>query len=346
MEEQIVQFICPGHTVAEAEGKMGPIREETAKRLLQRKVVDSADLLRTKYRCKNCKNFDQGAFREDRYGQVTCMQCGWVVQDRKIEQTNWQRQFSGEGTVSQFGPAPDQRMSSGFNLSTSFSGGTGIGAGSKVTKGELETLKRTQAGLDMGLSKMMGTLNGTGGLQRTRVGYKDAQKRKQFILMEETAAALHVPDKAVEAAKGHFADFRDSLDTLRDPQLVTAACLILALRTVTEPGASHLKRSLDDAQQSQPGAKRANVVPASASSSASASASASAGSTAVSSAPATISASAISIVREKKRERTFEELHPFACKYCDEVFGNKKDMRMHTKSCPKKPLPPPPPTPT
>ncbi|GBG27987.1 Transcription initiation factor IIB [Hondaea fermentalgiana] len=301
LEAQIVHQLCPDRTLASVEALMPAVRdkhEEAARK--RNKVADAANLLVTNYRCVNCRNADQGLFLEDyKHGQVTCRRCGVVLEDRRVHDGEWKRQFSGDDNPSQHGPAPDPRFSSGHNLRTHISGGSGKGAGSKLSKKELTDLKTFQDRIEMDLSNM--TASATD-MQRTRIGYKDQQKKKVFMLIDDVGASLHLHEKVVQYAQGLFATYRDALEQVQQRDAVTAACLILALREVTRDGGNALsgrgggpaavgsKRKLGDAGDNN----------------------------------------------RAKKAASYEDMHPFPCKYCTKRFSNAKDRRIHMRACPNK----------
>lgn len=276
---------------------MSSVRDKHDEAVRKRsKVADAANLLTTNYRCPNCRNTDQGLFLEDyKHGQVTCRRCGVVVEDRRVHDGEWKRQFSGDDNPSQHGPAPDPRFSSGHNLRTHITGGSGKGAGSKMSKKDLTDLKTFQDRIEMDLSNITAT---SSDLQRTRIGYKDQQKKKVFMLIEDVGASLHLHDKVVQTAQGYFAAYRDALEQVQQRDAITAACLILALREVHKAGEATRSGA---ASAIGPGMKRKLGDGAESS--------------------------------KAKKTATFEDMHPFACKFCSKRFSNAKDRRIHMRAC-------------
>ncbi len=251
------------------------------------------------YRCSNCKNRKPGLFEEDkRHGQVTCRVCGLVVQDRKVHDGEWKRQFSGEENPSQHGPAPDTRFSSGHNLRTNLSGGVGTEAGSQVSRKELMDLKNAQERVEMNLSNLKFNTN----VYATRIGYKDKMKRMVFAQIEDVARSLQLHEVVIHEAQSLFSDFRDAIEQLTGRETVVAACIIIALRKTHESGKTVLTGDGESSMNQERGEKRLNETVVS---------------------------------RAVKPKLSFEQLHPFKCPKCSNMFGTKKDVRFHLKSCSK-----------
>jgi len=239
LESAMVSRICPDATVEQAAGMFGRIQEAINERLDRMKGADGGNMMITKYRCDNCKNTDQSAFLEDyKHGQVTCTNCGMVIEDRKIHDGEWKRQFSGEENPSQHGPTPDPRFSSSHNLRTNMNAGAGRGAGSNVTKKQLLDLKKVQDKIEMDLSNM----KEDGTVKRTREGYKDQQKRTVFVMLDETSQSLQLHEQVVQKAQSHFADYRNKHETVQQRDLIAAGCLLMAYRELVAKGEEVMKR--------------------------------------------------------------------------------------------------------
>mmetsp|Transcript_26335 Transcript_26335/g.42659 ORF Transcript_26335/g.42659 Transcript_26335/m.42659 type:complete len:314 (-) Transcript_26335:31-972(-) len=305
VERSIVERIAAGKTVSDAEEIIPRLKDATKARLDSQQVPEAAKLMTTKYKCTFCKNNDQGWFEEDpKHGQVTCKGCGTVIEDRKIHDGEWKRQFSGEENPSQHGPAPDPRFSSGHNLRTNITSGSGRGAGQNVTKKELVDLKMIQNTVEMNLSNMKFGND----VRKTRIGYKDQQKKEVFLILDEIGNSLQLHDAVITNAQGYFADFRDAHEQIQQRDLVTAACLILSLRTLSASGEDVYHT---DSGKSVAGVKRK----------------------AEDSADLVIAARQQRIVKPKVEKLSFEQLHPFNCPKCNKGYSNKKDLRLHSKRC-------------
>lgn len=259
----------------------------------------------TSYRCPNCKNNMQGMFEEDhQHGQVTCKRCGVVVQDRKVHDGEWKRQFSGEENPSQHGPAPDPRFSSGHNLRTNLSQGSGQGAGSQTSKKDLMDLKNAQERVEMNLSNLKFGI----GVHATRIGYKDKMKRAVFIEIEEVGQSLQLHEVVIREAQTLFADFRDAVEQLTQRETITAACMLIALRNAQNAGEDVFSAGKDSvsgssSSNSNKRARDEGTQPS---------------------------------LKVSKPKLTFEQLHPFKCPKCGRIFGSKKDVRFHFRTCPNK----------
>mmetsp|Transcript_13135 Transcript_13135/g.24348 ORF Transcript_13135/g.24348 Transcript_13135/m.24348 type:complete len:319 (+) Transcript_13135:203-1159(+) len=132
----------------------------------------------------------------------------------------------------------------------------------------------------------------------TRIGYKDKQKKEVFTILEEVGNSLQIHEKVIGIAKGYFADYREAQEQVIQRDAVEAASLILALRSSSEA----LQKSPSGTQ----GIKRVRDP---------------------NSAP---------VPRTVRPKVTLKELHPFVCKKCGRPCGTKKDLRFHSRSCPKK----------
>lgn len=87
------------------------------------------------------------------------------------------------------------------------------------------------------------------GERRTRIGYKDRQKREAFIQMTHVGDALNLHGAVVQRAKELFAGFRNDREQVQQFKGVLAACLCEAFEQLSQDGKQMLKRSaveLDD----------------------------------------------------------------------------------------------------
>jgi len=181
------------------------------------------------FKCDLCGNMNQGNFVGDKKsGDTICMGpdnqgCGNVVQDRKVHEGSMYRKFEGEEDRSHHGPVPNNLYSPAHNMQTFITSG-GPGSGTK----DAGSLRRVSEMVEMNLSNM----GEDKGDRRTRVGYKDQQKKKAFELMGHVAANLDLHDMVVEKAKEIFAVYRNVREHVHDFQAVIAACMIGAYREV------------------------------------------------------------------------------------------------------------------
>jgi len=168
--------------------------------------------------------------------------------DRKIYDGEWKRQFEGSESVSQHGPAADARFSSAHNLRTNISGGTGKGAGSKVTKSEIKELKAMQEQIEMNLSNMDHDPREDADKteKKTRIGYKDKMKREQFAVMDDLGRSLQLHDRIIQLAQSYFATIRDAEERLMQKNAVTAACMIMAMRKLANDDRIGMKRLIPE----------------------------------------------------------------------------------------------------
>ena len=163
-------------------------------------------------RCPTCGNNDQSDFVLDRRnGDVICEHCGTVVSESIMHEGSQYRKFEGEVDRNHHGDAANPLLSNAHNLSTSLTGvvtlagsagGAGWGAQSTATsnKRNLETiLKNVHAYTELNVSQFGKTD------RRTRIGYKDRQKKDAFLQMMHAGDALNLHEAVVQRAKEIFA---------------------------------------------------------------------------------------------------------------------------------------------
>ena len=120
--------------------------------------------------CLACKNDNPEYFRTDlAAGDIICMgkdgkgTCGVVFQDHYLNETSAFRKFEGEEDKNHNGPAFNKLFSTSQNLRTAIQGGRGT-----------DMLRRTADYVEMNLSQFGKDE------RRTRIGYKDQQKKDAF----------------------------------------------------------------------------------------------------------------------------------------------------------------------
>jgi hypothetical protein len=78
--------------------------------------------------------------------------------------------------------------------------------------------------------------------KKTRIGYKDRQKKDAFYQMVHAGDALGLHEAVVQRAKELFAGFRDDREMVQQFKGVLAACLCEAFDQLTRDGKQILKR--------------------------------------------------------------------------------------------------------
>ena len=111
--------------------------------------------------------------------------------------------------------------------------GSGGGGGGSGGKRNLETiLKNAHAYTELNVSQFGKTE------RRTRIGYKDRQKKDAFLQMTHTGDALNLHEAVVQRAKELFAGFRDDRELIQQFKGVLAACLCEAFELKISKNAS------------------------------------------------------------------------------------------------------------
>jgi hypothetical protein len=195
------------------------------------------------YKCKDCNNNDQASFVLDRKnGDIICSNCGAVASESLMHEGSQFRKFEGEADRNHHGDMPNPLYSNAYNMSTtlggmSFQTGAGMGGyGSGSTK-NMETIYRnTHAYTEMNISQMGKDE------KKTRVGYKDRQKKDAFIQMTHVGDALSLHEAVVQRAKELFAGFRDDRELVQQFKGVVAACLCEAFDQLSKDGRQILKQ--------------------------------------------------------------------------------------------------------
>jgi len=161
-------------------------------------------------KCGTCGNNNQSDFVLDRKnGDVICSNCGTVVSESIMHEGSQFRKFEGEVDRNHHGDTHNPLLSNAHNMGTSLSGvlpstGAGIGGwGSSTATGNKRNwetiLKNAHAFTELNVSQFGKTD------RRTRVGYKDRQKKDAFLQMMHAGDALNLHEAVVQRAKEIFA---------------------------------------------------------------------------------------------------------------------------------------------
>jgi len=134
-------------------------------------------------KCNTCGNNDQASFVLDRKnGDLICSNCGTVVSESIMHEGQQFRKFEGEEDRNHHGDAPNPLLSDSYNMGTtlggmSFQTGAGMGgygSGGRGGGGMENILRNAHAYTEMNISQF-GKAE-----KKTRVGYKDRQKKDAF----------------------------------------------------------------------------------------------------------------------------------------------------------------------
>ncbi|KAG7346284.1 TFIIB zinc-binding protein [Nitzschia inconspicua] len=213
-------------------------------------------------KCPSCGNTEQALFILDRKnGDVICEACGTVNSESLMHEGSQYRKFEGEVDRNHHGDSANPLFSNAQNMSTTLSGvqiTTGAGGGGFGTqKRGLETvLRNAHAYTELNISQF-----GKGD-RRTRVGYKDKQKKDAFIQMAHVGDALNLHEAVVQRAKELFAGFRDDRELVQQFKGVVAACLCEAFEQLSSDGRQILKQKQEVSTESfaNPRANRRNEL--------------------------------------------------------------------------------------
>jgi len=208
------------------------------------------------HKCGVCGNNDQGLFALDRKnGDVICTSCGTVASESLMHEGSQFRKFEGEADRNHHGDVANPLYSSGHGMATTL-GGLNVSSNSMMgQKQNIETvLRNAHSFTEMNISQF-GRDD-----RRTRIGYKDRQKRDAFIQMNHVGDALNLHEAVVQRAKELFAGFRDDRELVQQFKGVVAACLCEAFDQLSKDGRQILKRrsDLDEVAVENPKSKRAN----------------------------------------------------------------------------------------
>lgn len=193
-------------------------------------------------KCKMCGNIDQGGgeFVTDiKNGDVICTQCGTVESESFIHEGEMYRRFEGEEDRNHHGNVIDPLFSYSYNMATSLSGirmgvGGGLGSGTKGRRNFEGLLKKAHNYIEMNVAEMGDDE------KKTRIAYKDKQKKEAFGRMKHVVDALSLNQAVLQRAKELFSAFRDDRELLKQLEGVIAACLCEAFDQLSNEGGEAL----------------------------------------------------------------------------------------------------------
>ena len=193
-------------------------------------------------KCKVCNNNDQSSFVLDRKnGDLICTNCGTVATESLMHEGSQFRKFEGELDRNHHGDAPNPLYSNAHNMGTTLGGvslqtGAGMGGFGSGKKQNLENiLRNVHDYTEMNISQFGKDE------KKTRVGYKDRQKKDAFVKMTHVGDALSLHEAVVQRAKELFAGFRDDRELVQQFKGVVAACLCEAFDQLSKDGKQILK---------------------------------------------------------------------------------------------------------
>jgi hypothetical protein len=198
-------------------------------------------------KCKSCGNNDQSLFVLDRKnGDVICSSCGTVASEALMHEGSAYRKFEGEADRNHHGDSANPLYSNAHNMSTTLGGiqvttGAGLGGFGSQKTGLETVLRNAHAFTELNISQF-----GKGD-RRTRIGYKDKQKKDSFMQMAHVGDALNLHEAVVQRAKELFAGFRDDRELVQQFKGVIAACLCEAFDQLSSDGRQILKQNQDAA---------------------------------------------------------------------------------------------------
>ena len=226
-------------TVIEGKGRNNSQEDEDDLPVAARAI--ESDLDKDK-KCPVCGNSNQAEFTLDRKnGDIICTNCGTVVMESLMHEGSQFRKFEGEVDRNHHGDAPNKLFSNAHNMATtlggiqitSTAGGPGFGT---QKKGIEQILRNANAYTELNISKF-------GNRERkTRIGYKDRQKKDAFKNMIHVGDALHLHEAVVERAKEIFAGFRDDRELVQSLKAVICACLTISFEELSQSGVKIMKQ--------------------------------------------------------------------------------------------------------
>lgn len=198
-------------------------------------------------KCKSCGNNDQSLFVLDRKnGDVICSSCGTVASEALMHEGSAYRKFEGEVDRNHHGDSANPLYSNAHNMSTTLGGveittGAGKGGFGSQQRGLETVLRNAHAYTELNISQF-----GKGD-RRTRIGYKDKQKKDAFMQMTHVGDALNLHEAVVQRSKELFAGFRDDRELVQQFKGVIAACLCEAFDQLSSAGRSILRQKQEAA---------------------------------------------------------------------------------------------------
>ena len=196
-------------------------------------------------KCTTCGNNDQSSFVLDpKQGDLICTNCGTIVSESIMHEGQQFRKFEGEEDRNHHGDAPNPLFSNSHNMGTSLGGVTfqtgagmgGYGSGGRGGGNMENILRNAHAYTEMNISQF-GKEE-----KKTRIGYKDRQKKDAFYQMTHAGDALGLHEAVVQRAKELFAGFRDDREMVQQFKGVIAACLSEAFDQLSRDGRQLLKK--------------------------------------------------------------------------------------------------------
>ena len=176
-------------------------------------------------------------------GDLICTQCGTVATESLMHEGSAYRKFEGEEDRNHHGDAPNPLFSDAHNMSTtlggvSFTSGAGMGGygSNRGTKGMENILRNAHSYTEMNISQF------GKGEKKTRIGYKDRQKKDAFVQMNHMGDALNINESVIQRAKELFAGYRDDREMVQSYKGVLAACLCGAFDQLSRDGRQLLRQ--------------------------------------------------------------------------------------------------------
>jgi hypothetical protein len=167
------------------------------------------------------------------------------------------RKFEGEVDRNHHGDVANPLYSNAHNLSTTLGGVQMTSSVNQAygtqSKGLETVLRNAHAYTELNISQF-----GKQGERKTRIGYKDRQKRDAFGQMTHVGDALNLHEAVVQRAKELFAGFRDDRELVQQFKGVIAACLCEAFDQLSRDGHRILKLREQDAEAVGENSVRAN----------------------------------------------------------------------------------------
>jgi hypothetical protein len=173
-------------------------------------------------------------------GDLICSECGTVATESLMHEGAQFRKFEGEEDRNTHGDIANPLFSNAHNMSTTLGGmnfhsGPGFG-GLFASKRTAETvLRNAHSYIEMNISQFGKDE------KKTRIGYKDRQKKDAFVKMNHVGDSLSLHQAVIQRAKEFFAGFRDDRELVQQFKGVVAACLIESFEQFSNDGKQLLK---------------------------------------------------------------------------------------------------------
>jgi len=194
-------------------------------------------------KCHVCGNNDQSSFVLDKKnGDLICTNCGTVATESLMHEGSQFRKFEGEIDRNHHGDVANPLYSNAHNMGTTLGGvswksGAGLGGygSSRGTRGLENILRNAHAYTEMNISQF-GKEE-----KKTRIGYKDKQKKDAFARMNHVGDTLSLHPCVIQRAKELFSGFRDDRELVVQFKGVVAGCLCEAFDQFCKDGRQILK---------------------------------------------------------------------------------------------------------